>query len=291
MNKVVIIGSSSMDYTIYVDKFPLSGETVFAKSRFVQPGGKGANQAVAVANSKQVETHFIVSLGNDNEAKQIKNILLEHEIIPHIKECECETGNATIFVNNNSENEIAIVAGANALLNKEDIDVNLIKNAKYVILQNEIPSSTNEFVIKTANQLGVKVIYNPAPYREIDSKLLKFIDTFIVNEIELEQYSREKDIEKGVAKLLSLGIKNVLVTLGEKGSVYLNKTERYQINAYKVKAIDTVAAGDTYVGYFTSSLASGYSVKEAMDFANKASALTVLKKGSMISIPFGNDVY
>lgn len=290
-NKIVIIGSINMDYIVYVDKFPAPGETIYGKSRFIQPGGKGANQAVAISNSNLVDTHFIAGIGNDNDGHQINEILINKGIIPHFKKCDCSTGNATILVDSHSENSITIIAGANAELMPEDIDVSILKGAKYIVLQNEIPAKTNEFVLKLAKNEDIKVIYNPAPFREIEPTLFKYIDILIVNEIELAQYAQKQDINEAVVNLLSSGVKSVLVTLGKEGSIFVNDKEKISVEAFKVKAIDTVAAGDTYVGYLAASLASGYTMKDAMIFANKASSITVSRKGSIVSIPKGEEVY
>ena len=145
--------------------------------------------------------------------------------------------------------------------------------------------------LKKAKEFGKTVVYNPAPYRKLKEELFGYIDYFVPNKIEFKNASGEEDIEKGAAKLLSKGVKNVLVTLGTEGSLLINKKEQIRIQACKVKAIDTVAAGDTYVGYFVASLASGYSVKEAMEIASKASSITVSRKGSVVSIPLGEEVY
>ena len=134
------------------------------------------------------------------------------------------------------------------------------------------------------------MVYNPAPYRPIKDEILSKVDYFIVNEVELAQYSEEDDLEKGIEKIMKLGAKNLVVTLGKEGSLLVNKQGRIKVNAHKVNAVDTVAAGDTYVGYFVAGIMSGKDLKEAMEFASKASAITVTRKGSIVSIPFGKEV-
>ena len=292
MKKVLVIGSVNMDYTVYSDSFPLPGETIFGTSRFIQPGGKGENQAIAIAKSHKVICHFIGAIGNDADGNEIKKVLSDNEVKAHLRIIDsCETGNATIVVNKSSENEIIIIAGANGQLKPEDIDLDLLKECDYVVLQNEISTTCNEYVMKKAKEFGKMVIYNPAPYRELKEELFTYIDFFIPNQIEFANYSGTSDLCIGVKKLLSKGVKNVLVTLGTKGSVLFNENEKIEVQACKVKAIDTVAAGDTYVGYFVASLASGYSKKEAMEIASKASSITVTRKGSVVSIPKGEEVY
>lgn len=290
MKKVLIIGSSNMDYTIYMDRFPLPGETLTGNSKFVQPGGKGANQAAAVSKSGLVEAHFLTSLGKDTDGNSIKETLSKLGLKLHIKECDTCTGNATIMVNSTSENEIIILPGANGEITTKDIDLGLLKTSEFVILQNEIPMEVNEYIIEKAYEMGVKVIYNPAPYKPIKKECLKKLHTLILNEIELEQCSGVSNVDDGAMSLLKLGVNNVLVTLGKEGSICYSNNEKIRINAQKVKAVDTVAAGDTYVGYFTSVLATTGDIKKAMEIATKASAITVSRKGSIVSIPFFKEI-
>ena len=292
MKRVLVVGSVNMDYTVYTDSFPLPGETIFGSSRFVQPGGKGENQAIAIAKSNKVVCDFIGAIGNDADGKTIQEVLKTNGVNAHLKVNDgAETGNATIVVNKESENEIIIIAGANGLLKLEDIDLKLIEQADFVVLQNEIPEKTNEFIMKKAKEFGKIVVYNPAPYRKFNEELFGCIDYFTPNRIEFKNFTGTDNLKEGTNKLLSLGVKNVIVTLGTNGSVLYNKTNEIRVPACKVKAVDTVAAGDTYVGYFIASLASGYNVKESMEFASKASSITVSRKGSVISIPKGDEVY
>ncbi len=292
MKTCLVIGSLNMDYTIYLDSFPLEGETVYGKNRFIQPGGKGENQAIALAKSNKVRTLMVGAIGKDQDGIAIKNVLKENGVIAHLKEfADIETGNAMIAVDKNSENKIVIIKGANGSLKKEDIDLNLIEESDYLIFENEIKQEVNEYCILEAKKRGKAVVYNPAPYREIDDKLYAYIDYFIVNEIELERYSGTSDLQEGISALLDKGVKNVLVTLGTKGSLFVSNDIKIKVDACKVKAVDTVAAGDTYVGYFVASLASGLSIEESMKIASKASSITVTRKGSVVSIPLGEEVY
>ena len=291
MKTILVVGSLNMDYTIYVNDFPKEGETLFGNNRFIQPGGKGANQAVAIAKSGLVNTLMIGAIGNDKDGEEVKNIVSSFGVDVKLIKKDVETGNATIVVDKNSENKIIIIGGANTSLAIDDIDVSLIEKADYIVLQNEINQAVNDFVINKAYELNKTIIYNPAPYRNIDDDILKKITYFIPNEIELEKYSNMNNIDDGVSYLLNKGIKNVLVTLGTKGSLLKNKNESIKVDAFKVDAIDTVAAGDTFVGYFVSALASGKSEKEAMLLASKASSITVSRKGSLVSIPTLKEIY
>ena len=291
MKTILVVGSLNMDYTIYVNDFPKEGETLFGNNRFIQPGGKGANQAVAIAKSNLVNTVMVGAIGNDKDGEEVRNIVSSFGVDTKLIKKDVETGNATIVVDKNSENKIIIIGGANTSLAIDDIDVSLIEKADYIVLQNEINQAVNDFVINKAYELYKTIIYNPAPYRNIDDDLLKKITYFIPNEIELEKYSNMNNIDDGISYLLNKGIKNVLVTLGTKGSLLKNKNESIKVDAFKVEAIDTVAAGDTFVGYFVSALASGKSEKEAMLLASKASSITVSRKGSLVSIPTLKEIY
>ncbi|MDY5669432.1 MAG: ribokinase [Bacilli bacterium] len=291
MKTILVVGSLNMDYTIYVNEFPKEGETLFGNNRFIQPGGKGANQAVAIAKSGLVNTVMIGAIGNDKDGEEVKNIVSSFGVDVKLIKKDVETGNATIVVDKNSENKIIIIGGANTSLSIDDIDVSLIEKADYIVLQNEINQAVNDFVINKAYELNKIIIYNPAPYRNIDDDILEKITYFIPNEIELEKYSNMNNIDDGISYLLNKGIKNVLVTLGTKGSLLKNKNESIKVDAFKVEAIDTVAAGDTFVGYFVSALASGKSEKEAMLLASKASSITVSRKGSLVSIPTLKEIY
>lgn len=291
MKTILVVGSLNMDYTIYVNEFPKEGETLFGNNRFIQPGGKGANQAVAIAKSGLVNTVMIGAIGNDKDGEEVKNIVSSFGVDVKLIKKDVETGNATIVVDKNSENKIIIIGGANTSLSIDDIDISLIEKADYIVLQNEINQAVNDFVINKAYELNKIIIYNPAPYRNIDDDILKKITYFIPNEIELEKYSNMNNVDDGISYLLNKGIKNVLVTLGTKGSLLKNKNEAIKVDAFKVDAIDTVAAGDTFVGYFVSALASGKSEKEAMLLASKASSITVSRKGSLVSIPTLKEIY
>lgn len=291
MNKILVIGSTNMDYTIYCDNFPSDGETIYGNKRIVQPGGKGANQAAAAAKSKLAEVSFISSRGEDNDGESIEGILkgLGINTIYKINK-DIETGNATIDVNANGENKIIIIAGANGKLEPNDIDEKIVKENDIVIIQNEIKAETNAYILKLAHKHNKLTIYNPAPYRDIDDEMFKYVDYLIVNVPELASYSKCEDVNKGIEILLNKGVKNLIVTLGSKGSMFSNKETTFKVDAYKVKAVDTVAAGDTFIGYFAASLAKGYNNKKAMDIASKASSITVTRQGSIISIPDGEEL-
>ena len=291
MKKALVVGSMNMDYSIYCGHFPLPGETMYGINRLVQPGGKGANQCAAIAKSGLVDVSFLACRGKDSDGQTIDELFKELKVNRLFKVVEdVPTGNATIIIDEKGENKIIIIAGANDKLLTSDVKDEILKENDLVVLQNEIPNATNEYVINKCKELSKVVVYNPAPYREMKDEILAKVDYFIVNEVELAQYSKEEDLEKGIEKIMKLGVQNLVVTLGKEGSLLINKQGRIKVNAHKVNAVDTVAAGDTYVGYFVAGLMSGMDLKEAMELASHASAVTVTRKGSIVSIPFGKEV-
>lgn len=289
MKKILVIGSTNMDYTVYVDAMPKDGETINGINRFVQPGGKGSNQAIAILKAGGDVTFFGSINKSDSDGIIIKKTYDELGLKYVLKESDKETGNATIIVDKDSENRIIVVKGANDDISYKEIDDNLVKNNDIIVLQNEIPLETTEYILK--NYYNHEIVYNPAPAIELDDKYFKYITYFIVNETELSFYGKGETIEEKAKNLLNKGIKNVLVTVGKNGSFLFKQTGQIiQANAFKVDSVDTVAAGDTYLGYFIASKAKMLDDKEAMKIASKASAIAVTKKGAINSIPYLNEV-
>ena len=283
MKKILIIGSTNMDYTVYVGEMPSDGETVEGISRFIQPGGKGSNQAIAAFRAGGDAT-FYSAIGKDQDGDAISSLYQRIGMKNFLKISENGTGNATIVVDRNSENRIIVIPGANGDIFPKDIPADLLNKADILLLQNEIPSETNEYLLK--NYAKWEIVYNPAPTRPLKDSLFKCVSYFIVNETELAYYGEGESVEERALSLLKKGCKNVLVTLGKTGSVlYKSNGEILEASAFKVASIDTVAAGDTYLGYFVSSLAAGKEEKEAMRIASAASAIAVTRKGAVASIP------
>ena len=283
MKNILIIGSTNMDYTVYVDKMPSDGETVEGSSRFIQPGGKGSNQAIAAFRAGGNAT-FFSAVGKDQDGEAVSALYEKIGMKNQLKISDKVTGNATIIVDRGSENRIIVVSGANGDIRPEDVPENLLKSADILLLQNEIPAETNEFLLK--NYAKWEIVYNPAPTRPLKEALFKCVSYFVVNETELAYYGQGETVEERALSLLKKGCKNVLVTLGKTGSVlYKGNGEVLEASAFKVESVDTVAAGDTYLGYFVSSLSAGKEEKEAMRIASAASAIAVTRKGAVASIP------
>lgn len=287
MKKIVVVGSISIDNTVFTNEMSSPGTTTIAESYISNVGGKGANQACA-ASFLGGEVTFIGAVGKDDNGKRVKDFLKENKLDAHLKESKCPTGVAFITINQkNAENSIYIVQGSNNDLNKEDIDKNehLFKEGAILLLQFENSLETVEYVIKKGKENNMFVVVNPAPVKKIDESLYQFIDILVPNEHELEALSGESDLYKGIEKLHKLGAKNIIVTLGEKGSIYDGEKGRFTVAPHKVNAVDTTAAGDSYLGALVTKLSEGKSIKEAMEFASLCSSITVTRKGAIIALP------
>ena len=289
---ILVVGSIAIDNTIFTQALPSAGTTTIADSYFQNIGGKGANQACA-ALFLGSEVSFIGAVGKDNNGKMVESFLKENGLNSYLKESDRPTGVAFIMLEEaTAENRILIVQGANNDLLIEDINKNeeLFKEGDIFLTQFESPIKTVEYMIKHAKEKGMFVIVNPAPIKKVNENVYQYIDYLVPNEHELEALSGEKDPIKGARVLLEKGAKNVIVTLGEKGSVLVTKDRVFQVAPHKVNAIDTTAAGDSYLGALVHMLSEGSSIEDAMEFASKCSSITVTRKGAIIALPKKNEV-
>lgn len=285
--KIVVIGSMNMDYVVNVNKLPKKEETISATSFTTSIGGKGANQAFA-AKKLGAEVFMIGAVGNDEAGRIIIERMTEENIhTSRIETVNVPTGNAMITVEESGSNTIVVYPGANDYVSKNIIDKNedVIKEADFIILQLEIPIESVEYAVKLAKKYNKKVILNPAPAKKIPEELYGFIDILTPNETELESLSEEKDIKNGAKLLLCKGVKEVVVTIGDKGCYYLSKEDEFIINSIEVKAIDTTAAGDSFNGALAVGLCERKNMKETLKFANIVGALTTTKHGAESSLP------
>ncbi|MHA1232487.1 MAG: ribokinase [Candidatus Helarchaeota archaeon] len=298
MNKkphVVVIGSSNTDLTIKSKSLPSPGETVLGDEFFIASGGKGANQAVAAARAG-VDVTFIAKIGDDafgkNNIELYKkdNINTNHIIIDKNN----YSGIALIMIDEYGENLIAVASNSNYNFTPKEIEEkkNVIKDADIVLLQNEIPDTTNIRAISISNDLNIPCILNPAPgpKKPLQNDVLKKIKFLTPNKNELELVSGKKigsenDLKIIGQELISKGVENVIITLGTKGALYINSNDSIIIPAYKVKAIDTVGAGDCFNGYLGAMLASGKSILDSIKIASAAAAISVTRRGAQPSIP------
>ena len=291
--KIVVIGSSNTDMTIKGDRLPKPGETVLGGEFRMGPGGKGANQAVA-AQRLGADVSFICKVGRDIFGDNaIAGYQKEGIDCSHILRSDKASGTALILVDGNAENCIAVAPGANADLTPEDVDsvADVIRSADYLILQLEIPVESVLRAAKIAHEAGVYVILNPAPACHLPDELFGYISLITPNQTESALLSGVGDnLDAAVEKLMQLGVKDVVVTLGSKGSLVISEGTRTLVPSLKVKAVDTTAAGDTFCGALCVALSEGCSLVDAARFATKASALTVQKMGAQDSIPFRSDI-
>ena len=291
MKKVVVVRSINMDLVTRCKRAPKGGETLFGEEFSQVPGGKGANQAVAIG---KLGTNVIMlgKIGKDSFGKDMLASMEKNGVnIQHIEEGEKATGIAKIIVEESGQNRILVVAGANSEVDKEYVDRHLaaIKESDIVVTQLEIPIETVEYTLKKAKEFGKITILNPAPARELSDEIIKNSDFIIPNESELALITgmaveTEEEIKKAGKKLLDMGVKNLIITLGSKGSLHLNRDKCEFHSAYKVKAIDTTAAGDSFIGGVVREL-NGDNISEAIEFGTKVSAIAVTKKGAQTSIP------
>lgn len=300
MNKVTVIGSINLDRTIRVKEMAKPGETIHASEVFSAGGGKGANQAVAAKRSG-AKTAFIGAVGNDDAGKTMRELLGYEEIqLDGIAELDkVATGQAYIVVDEKGENSIMIHAGANGKITPEHVveHADLIKESDFVIAQFESDLASTIKAFEVAHQAGVKTILNPAPaMRTVPEELLKTTDVIAPNETETEiltgiKVVDEESMRKAAAKLHALGIKMVLITIGSKGSFYSMDGQSGIVPAFKVKAVDTTAAGDTFIGALSTVLKPDFSnLVEAITYGNKASSLTVQRFGAQPSIPYKHEL-
>lgn len=300
MNTITVIGSINLDRTIRVKQMPKPGETMHTKEIFSAGGGKGANQAVAAKRSEAV-TNFIGAIGNDEAGEMMCELLSEEGIeLAGVQTLEKQaTGQAYIIVDDQGENSIMIHSGANNAFTPKQVQAHtdLIKASDFIIAQFEstLESTVEAFTI--AREAGVKTILNPAPALEnVPEELLKVTDMIIPNETETEiltgiKVTDETSLKAAADHLHQLGIEAVIITIGSKGAFYDVQGRSGIVPAFKVNAVDTTAAGDTFIGAMSSILAKDFrNLEQAIEYGNKASSLTVQRFGAQPSIPYKNEL-
>lgn len=298
MRQLTVLGSVNADHVLRVGSFPRPGETLHGQGYSVIAGGKGANQAVAAARLG-ANVSFIACVGDDSFGLNIRQEFEKDgiNIDAVMIEKDTPTGIAMIQVAATGENSICISAEANACLTPQRIAAHtrIIEQADMLLLQLEVPMESIEYAAEIANKSGTTVILNPAPAQHLSDKLLKLIDIITPNETEAEILTGIKVFDAQSAQLAADAlhkkqIKTVLITLGSQG-VWLSKEgEGSQIMGYKVDAVDTTAAGDTFNGAFLTALLEDKSLNEAVQFAHAAAAITVTGQGAQSSIPYRQDV-
>jgi len=297
-NKIIVAGSMNMDMVVKTSHIPQPGETVVGGTFFMNPGGKGANQAVAVARLGG-DVVFIGKIGNDVFGKQSSQLFYDEGVDTGciLSDEDSPSGIALITVDDAGENSIVVAPGANAKLEPENVKqaFDRCPRAKILLIQLEIPMATVEFAARYAREQGIKVLLNPAPANDHVSALFDLIDIITPNVQEAQMLSgiRITDLEsaKRAAEVIhERGVKDVIITLGKRGAVLLENGVFSHIPAPEVETLDTTAAGDVFNGGLAVALAEGKELPEAIAFACSAAAISVTRLGAQSAIPFRNEV-
>ncbi len=294
---VVVVGSINIDLVTNAERIPVEGETVFGRDFQIYPGGKGANQAVAVAKLGY-PVRMIGRLGNDSFAPQLRAHLEQAGVdLTGVQSTSGSSGVAVIIVSPTGENSIVITPGANYLVTPEDLDLHLdiIRSAGVVLTQLEIPIETVQHLAIICSREGIPLILDPAPYADLPKELLQRIAWFTPNETEAEFYignNRNGEDPSSIAKtLMAKGVKGVVLKLGA-GGVYLASSDGLaeRLQSFSVDAVDTTAAGDAFNGAFATGLLMEMGPIESARFAAAAAAISVTRAGAQPSMSSMDEV-
>lgn len=291
-NRIVVVGSLNMDLVVRTLRHPQIGETVIGYDFRTYPGGKGANQAVAAARlGGQVK--MIGKVGNDQFGEALLQAVTEAGVdTRYIKKDENNpTGVAFITVDDRGKNTIVVASGANARLSPDDIDAakEAFDGASILLLQLECPLIAVERAIEIAKAHDMQIVLNPAPAQLLDAHLLEQVDYLLPNQTELALLAGQETTEAAIDVLLGLGVRKMVVTLGEEGALIVDKGQMLHLPAYQVPVVDTTAAGDAFAGAFAVALGEGLSIREAAIWGNAAGALTVTRAGAQPSLPWRDE--
>ena len=297
ISKLVVIGSANTDMVIKAEKLPLPGETILGGTFFMNAGGKGANQAVAAARLGGDVT-LVAKVGNDIFGKGTIEGLKSENINTNfvLVDDGVPSGTALIMLNEEGENCIMVAPGANANLLPGDID--LVKNlheAEIILMQLEIPMETILSVVKNAKINGQKIIINPAPAQVLENEILNGLFLLTPNEIEatlLTGINVEDEVTaSGAADIfLSKGVQHVIITLGKQGAYFKSNELEFSVKAPIVKAMDSTAAGDTFIGALSVAVTEKMDWKKAVEFAVQAASISVTRLGAQASVPYRNEI-
>ncbi len=299
MSKILVVGSLNLDYVIEVENMPKAGETIFGKSLKKIPGGKGANQAYAIG--KLGGDVAMIGAVSDDDAGQIllnnlKSVNVDTSGIEIVN--DNVTGQAYIYVDDNGQNCITVISGANAVVDRDMIDRNmeLIDDAEYVVMQLEVPIDTVKYVKDIAISKGKKVIIDPAPaIKNPDTNLWRGCYIIKPNELELATLTGKKlnnieEYKKAAIELQKTGADFVISTLGGDGAIAYDGENIKNFDCKKTTVVDTTAAGDTFTAGLVIGLNEGKSIEEAINFGQSAAAITVSRKGAQTSIPSRDEI-
>jgi ribokinase len=296
--QICVVGSSNIDLVVKSRRLPLPGETILGGKFLMVPGGKGANQAVAAAKLG-AQVYLVAKLGDDIFGTQsFENFKKEGVNTDYVTRTnKALSGVASITVDEAGNNSIVVTPGANKELTPKDVEKarRAIASCAVMVSQLEIPLETVEYAARLANQYGMPFILDPAPARKLRHKLLEMTDVIKPNETEAEiltgiKVKDEKTARKAAINLFERGVKTVILTLGSRGFFIFNKETNEFFPAGKVKAVDSTAAGDAFVGGLAFCIARGRTILEAALFANNVAALSVTRIGAQSSLPSMKEV-
>jgi len=297
-NKILVLGSSNIDLILRIPRFHQPGETIQGDDVVIVFGGKGANQAIA-AKRLGGRVGFITKLGEDHYGATYRWYLSKNGLNGRclLKDKELPTGMAFIELIPKGENRIIVSPGANGSLSEKDLEglVNLWKGVNVFVAQLEIPLPTVTLGLQMARGQGALTLLNPSPPVPLPSHILSLVDFLILNAGEGQSLSkmkmkRERDLRKIAQKLLMMGAKNVVITLGANGLFFRSRDEEIRMKAFRVKAVDSTAAGDAFMGSFACGLAEGKTIQEVLEFASAAGSLATTKLGAQPSLPFRKEL-
>ncbi|NFN19650.1 ribokinase [Clostridium botulinum] len=302
MNKICVLGSMNMDLVMKIKDMPKSGETILSKSYEKIPGGKGANQAVAAKRSG-ADVSMIAKIGKDDYGRTLRDELKNDDInIDYVFEDDSNaTGTAMIMVADTGNNSIIVNPGSNMSINENEIDSTFdrIKESDILIAQFETPEEMSLRAFKNAKENEKITILNPAPAKKIKDELLSVTDIIVPNETEAEVLTgvtveNVEDAKKAAKVFMDKGVKFVIITMGSKGAAVIGKDFCELVPAYKVNAIDTTAAGDSFIGGLSTKLNPNEITKEnllmSVKFGNMVSSIAVQREGAQPSIPYKKEV-
>jgi ribokinase len=295
---ILVFGSINMDLTTYVPKLPRPGETLRGSSFITVPGGKGSNQAVACARMG-ARTYFVGRVGKDAFGPEVLEVVRQEnvDVSQVITDLKNGTGLAVISVDENAENSIIIISGANLALDSSDVDraKTFMSETNVLMLQLEASLEPTFEVAKAARQKGLSVILDPAPAYPIPEDVFQFIDFITPNEVETEAIvgfkpANPDDAARSAKLLKEKGVQTAIIKMGAQGAYYDSPNNRGFVNAFKVNAIDTVAAGDAFNAGLAVAISEGKSVLEAVRWGAAAGAIATTRKGALPSMPHRDEI-